>query len=67
MVNTFGLPLDKGKSETQPDESELVITYPDGCVQGYCHKLWTLISIAATRSCAAEMDIKVLALVQGDN
>ncbi|TBW48064.1 hypothetical protein E0F17_25650, partial [Escherichia coli] len=40
---------------------------PRGGIEGFCQKLWTLISISAIHLAAVRIGVRVTAMVQGDN
>nr|ACA24952.1 large polymerase subunit L [Swine parainfluenza virus 3] len=55
------LPLDD-----HPD-SGFYVHNPKGGIEGFCQKLWTLISISAIHLAAVKIGVRVTAMVQGDN
>ncbi|BAD74230.1 Large protein [Respirovirus muris] len=48
-------------------DSGIFIHNPRGGIEGYCQKLWTLISISAIHLAAVRVGVRVSAMVQGDN
>ncbi|AYN62588.1 polymerase [Salmon aquaparamyxovirus] len=50
----------------QPDDG-IFIHNPRGGIEGYCQKMWTLISIALIHLTAVRSGSRVTAMVQGDN
>nr|WIU81518.1 RNA polymerase [Niviventer confucianus jeilongvirus] len=52
--------------EDQPNNG-LFIKYPMGGIEGYCQKLWTIITIPFLFLSAYETGTKIAAVVQGDN
>nr|UQS35892.1 RNA polymerase [Respirovirus suis] len=49
------------------EDSGIFIHRPKGGIEGYCQKLWTLISISAIHLAAVKVGVRVSAMVQGDN
>ncbi|SYZ47181.1 polymerase [giant squirrel virus] len=49
------------------EDSGIFIHNPRGGIEGYCQKLWTLISISAIHLAAVKVGVRVSAMVQGDN
>lgn len=49
------------------DDAGIFIHNPRGGIEGYCQKLWTLISISAIHLAAVKVGVRVSAMVQGDN
>nr|ABW38056.1 L protein [Salmon aquaparamyxovirus] len=49
------------------DDSGIFIHNPRGGIEGYCQKMWTLISIALIHLTAVRTSVRVSAMVQGDN
>ncbi|BBG92175.1 large polymerase protein [Feline paramyxovirus 163] len=49
------------------DNSQIFIKYPMGGIEGYCQKLWTIITIPFLFLSAYESGTKIAAVVQGDN
>ncbi|UOL48917.1 RNA polymerase [Wufeng Typhlomys cinereus jeilongvirus 1] len=47
--------------------AHLYIKYPMGGIEGYCQKLWTIITIPFLFLSAYEVGAKIAAVVQGDN
>nr|QRV59642.1 MAG: RNA-dependent RNA polymerase [Pygmy goby paramyoxyvirus FL17] len=64
VADPFCPPLQDAHTDTPPLDSDLVIAYPAGCVEGYCQKLWTLVSISAIRLAGALETMRIMALVQ---
>nr|WNS50116.1 large protein [Ovine parainfluenza virus 3] len=52
--------------DDHPD-SGFYVHNPRGGIEGFCQKLWTLISISAIHLAAVKIDVRVTAMVQGDN
>ncbi|BAA32575.1 large protein [Human respirovirus 3] len=52
--------------EDHPD-SGFYVHNPRGGIEGFCQKLWTLISISAIHLAAVRIGVRVTAMVQGDN
>ncbi|WJL29488.1 RNA polymerase [Ninapo virus] len=58
------------KERIQLDETEnkqIFIKYPMGGIEGYCQKMWTIITIPLLFLSAYECGAKIAAVVQGDN
>lgn len=55
------LPLD------DHSDSGFYVHNPKGGIEGFCQKLWTLISISAIHLSAVKIGVRVTAMVQGDN
>uniref|UniRef100_A0AAU7E2C5 RNA-directed RNA polymerase L n=1 Tax=Mus rat paramyxovirus TaxID=3141895 RepID=A0AAU7E2C5_9MONO len=51
----------------QAPNDQLFIKYPMGGIEGYCQKLWTIITIPFLFLSAYEVGARVAAVVQGDN
>ncbi|WEU70822.1 MAG: RNA polymerase [Ochotona cansus jeilongvirus] len=58
---TDRIPLD------QAPNSQIFIKYPMGGIEGYCQKLWTIVTIPFLFLSAYEVGCKIAAVVQGDN
>lgn len=51
----------------QVENDQIFIKYPMGGIEGYCQKLWTIITIPFLFLSAYEVGCKIAAVVQGDN
>uniref|UniRef100_A0AAU7T2M7 RNA-directed RNA polymerase L n=1 Tax=Gainesville rodent jeilong virus 1 TaxID=3163281 RepID=A0AAU7T2M7_9MONO len=51
----------------QVDNDQIFIKYPMGGIEGYCQKMWTIITIPFLFLSAYECGAKIAAVVQGDN
>uniref|UniRef100_A0AAU7E4E6 RNA-directed RNA polymerase L n=1 Tax=Dendromus rat paramyxovirus TaxID=3141873 RepID=A0AAU7E4E6_9MONO len=49
------------------DNKQIFIKYPMGGIEGYCQKMWTIITIPFLFLSAYECGAKIAAVVQGDN
>nr|WPV62642.1 MAG: RNA-dependent RNA polymerase [Wufeng rodent jeilongvirus 4] len=49
------------------DNKQIFIKYPMGGIEGYCQKMWTIITIPILFLSAHECGAKIAAVVQGDN
>nr|UED37245.1 RNA-dependent RNA polymerase [Paramyxoviridae sp.] len=49
------------------ENHQIFIKYPMGGIEGYCQKLWTIITIPFLFLSAYEVGTKIAAVVQGDN
>ncbi|UBB42339.1 RNA polymerase [Wufeng Rattus nitidus jeilongvirus 1] len=49
------------------DNRQIFIKYPMGGIEGYCQKMWTIITIPLLFLSAYECGAKIAAVVQGDN
>ncbi|URD31413.1 polymerase [Hipposideros bat paramyxovirus] len=49
------------------ENDQIFIKYPMGGIEGYCQKLWTIITIPFLFLSAYEVGTKIAAVVQGDN
>ncbi|WJL29515.1 RNA polymerase [Ninomys virus] len=49
------------------DNKQIFIKYPMGGIEGYCQKMWTIITIPLLFLSAYECGAKIAAVVQGDN
>lgn len=49
------------------ENNQIFIKYPMGGIEGYCQKLWTIITIPFLFLSAYEVGAKIAAVVQGDN
>ncbi|UED37230.1 RNA-dependent RNA polymerase [Jeilongvirus chaetodipodis] len=49
------------------DNTQIFIKYPMGGIEGYCQKMWTIITIPFLFLSAYESGAKIAAVVQGDN
>ncbi|WKD80576.1 large protein [Paramyxoviridae sp. 1] len=49
------------------ENDQLFIKYPMGGIEGYCQKLWTIITIPFLFLSAYEVGARIAAVVQGDN
>lgn len=55
------------KSLDDVSNEHIFIKYPMGGIEGYCQKLWTIITIPFLFLSAYEVGTKIAAVVQGDN
>lgn len=59
--------IDNHTDLSEVDNKQLFIKYPMGGIEGYCQKLWTIITIPFLFLSAYEVGAKIAAVVQGDN
>lgn len=55
------------KDLDEVENTQIFIKYPMGGIEGYCQKLWTIITIPFLFLSAYEVGAKIAAVVQGDN